>query len=540
MVRKSCYSLLLLILCWGTSPLLAVNIKAHLISDNPSAHHPLRGEIEITIEPGQVIDSDSFTIGKSPLKVELMNSQEYPSSSGAPNIITIYSFELPSQSPGQHLLAPIGVRVDGRHYTSQPEVYRVHPTKKDPRFLLETSLEGPSSLFPGQHTTVTYQIKTKAKIDITDEYFPLLKAKGFKKIGSLKRRRYRSADGYDIQELSQKVEAHKPGIYKYESSFIEGYIYEFDMYEEVYHFKPKLRADYPPLTVIIEKFPPKGKPNNFYGTIGDHYDLQFTMLNPQQITFGDPIKLELIAKGDAPLETISIDSLIKQPAFKEHFKLLSQPQSDITSPNTRRFVIELYPLSVDVDSIPSWEFSYFSPSSHKYITHRFPATPITILSDDQESSVNFSSSYSLEDTPKIAGNVTIHEEDLKKPWPLKKLIVWTILIGILLVLIQIYLKYRLTNTSTPKPSKSSKNYFDMARQSPDNWAFLLEQALMTKLYEQGYLKEHINNITNLPHEGKAGKVRLFLLQVQEKRFAQGHNPDLQKIIAEAQKLLEEL
>lgn len=93
--------------------------------ENLAATKPIQGSILITHDAKNLIDSNSFKIGDTPLKVQFV--QTVPMSSSQSTLeVSIYQFQLPGMKAGTHTLQPISVKVGSKTYAAPPLTIQVY------------------------------------------------------------------------------------------------------------------------------------------------------------------------------------------------------------------------------------------------------------------------------------------------------------------------------------------------------------------------------------------------------------------------------
>ena len=92
-----------------------VQVTAELSPYLPqSANTPIIGTLMITHNDTQKVDTDSFKMGKSSLKVQFV--KDVPLSAYGKLMISIYQFEIQGMKNGIYTLDPITVKVGGKEY----------------------------------------------------------------------------------------------------------------------------------------------------------------------------------------------------------------------------------------------------------------------------------------------------------------------------------------------------------------------------------------------------------------------------------------
>ena len=255
------------------------------------------------------------------------------------------------------------MKVNGKTYYSVPTTYEVREIASSSDFSLEAFVEGPTTCYPGQKTTLCYRICYKNEIEVTFQYMPLLEAHGLRRIGEHSVKSF-FEHGCRIQEIRQQVETVEPGDFTYDSSIIEGFTFKEGFFGRRQYNQTKMRAETSPLTIHVNAFPENQKPKSFMGASGE-FIFEVKMLTPQKNYVGDKIKLEITISGRGNLDNLRLPDIARQKGFSDfRFNDLS-PVGKIQG-LSKIFILELRPLSPNIEEIPSIEFSFFDPVMESY------------------------------------------------------------------------------------------------------------------------------------------------------------------------------
>ena len=138
------------------------------------------------------------------------------------------------------------------------------------------------------------------------------------------------------------------------------------------------------LTVL--PLPTEGRPKNFNGVVGD-FQLSLSA-DPRDLAVGDPIAAELTISGTGNFDTLTVPALTDGTDWKlyparrlnlDGVNSSNVPALDGSQLATQRvgFTQVLIPKK-KLDSIPPFEFSYFSPTKKQYFTLRTDPVPLTM------------------------------------------------------------------------------------------------------------------------------------------------------------------
>ncbi|WP_075883163.1 BatD family protein [Candidatus Protochlamydia sp. W-9] len=558
------------------STLSAVNIKveASIDSQNNQENHPLSGIISITHQIQDEIDSNSFQIEGKPLSVTFIKnvnvSGELPKT-----IVSFYHFTLSPQAKGLYVLPPISVKIRDKIQSSPPSSYEVKGLKSsllNPKnskfspasiqlkrsspsnaliFKLEASIKGPTLLYPGQRTNLFYRISYNQSVDLTESLLPFIHADAFKKIGDAHIRDFQNGE-ITVQEISQEVEANQIGSFKLGPSSISGYSYQTNFFGKKNYQQPLLKAEAPAVYLQVKPFPLENKPYSFNGALGV-VDVKIKMRTSSERQLEDKILIDMYISGVENLEDFQLPDFYCQPGFSGFFQFNDLPLTGEIKESSKYFQIELIPVSTFINTIPSFEISSFDPVTSRYILKRtdpipidlktMPMAPYPTISLEKENEIPNekilwnSSSWPLspleikdsQNLPRLGHNWT------QTPW-----ILLVIPLGISWLTLQSYWK-KLWDLKPKKIKKQSLILLEQAlktkKSSEKEILQLLEKATWWKVWEEGILPIKVTSLEDLSTQGKAGKMRQFIYQLQSLQYGPSIGMKIADIKVQAQKLL---
>jgi len=534
-----------------------IQVNANIDSEPVYTQRQISGLITVTHTKNQNIDSNTFKLGDTPLKVAFVK-EVHPSPSEELTL-SIYHFELPAKPKGLQLLAPISVVVDGQTYSSTPSTYEVKPIPESlqPKLMLqlENTIEGANPLYPGQHIRLIYRFYFRGNISLTKESLPMLDVSGFSRLGS-KEVKEGNAEGINIQEISQEYAGRTPGIYKFPISYITGYASQTDAEGNTILTPPELRAEAPPLTVIVNPFPAENQPASFNGAVGE-FQFNISLKTNAAIHLSDVIELAMGVRGTEGIDTVTLPDLSCQPGFSGFFQIGDMSSVGIVQGPSKYFKIELRPLSPSIKEIPSIEFSYFNPKEKRYAIIRSPPIALTILPQTNkpvallEEAKEAIPSAVWHDLPTAASQPPINELSGNAPIKPSDLfgidlnlitLLYLIPAGIFLLLFQSHFRHTLLQKGPVKQITSQELFtkaLHTAFATPDFFQNL-EAAFLLKLKEKSEIASSIDAYENLPQQGKCGLVREFLSKMDEKRFTGRQDQIENSILLEAKQLFDQL
>jgi len=126
-------------------------------------------------------------------------------------------------------------------------------------------------------------------------------------------------------------------------------------------------------TLIVQDLPRTGRPESFTGTVGPGYQLEVTV-DRSVVRVSDPIRLTLILRGDAAVETAALPPLTADGGLSpQDFRIPDEKTTGIYADGAKRFEVTVRALHTGVTAIPPLAFSWYDPERQEYrTTHSRP------------------------------------------------------------------------------------------------------------------------------------------------------------------------
>lgn len=524
-----------------------VQVDAKVNAYDLKADSPIQVTISITHPSSLQINADSFQLENESIKPSLIKSLVL---SKNPSIeLTLYQIELHGKPEGLYFLPEVNVKVGDKIYRSIASSYEITQGGRIPSnektyapekrsqpqaasLNLQYSVKAKDPLYPGEKAIFTYFIYYSGNVQLTQSYFPLLEAKGFKKVGEKQVKDY-TKDGVSVQEISQEVEALTPGDYQYSPSFVEGV-----------GNQKKLYSDTSSVVVTVAPFP-ANKPNLFKGAVGK-FTIKSTLLTPQEVFVDDKMTLDIEIMG-SDLNTVTAPNL-KLPEFTRNFRFSDLPTTGEVIDNKKHFKFDLYPNSLNVKEIPSIPFSYFDIEKSKYITLYTDPISISVHKENKEQEPK------KEELPQqeIVSNYAIGPIDIKGMMPLTLKDIgslpfgtWNVFYLIPLALLFLFSQYKfkewLEKKKQLKPVYKSHILFQewlQLKESSPLFYQKLQDAFLHLLVEAGEIPSLDIAIENLKETAVTKDVKALFQTLQERRFT-GKEVDVQ-LLEKIKKLFKEI
>ncbi len=123
-----------------------------------------------------------------------------------------------------------------------------------------------------------------------------------------------------------------------------------------------------PVELQVLPLPTEGRPPSFNGAVGRHFKLEAS-LSRGQIKAGEPVKLQVSISGDEHPDLLLDPALPSWPGVRSYssdVSVLPYEKPDFRA--TKNFKIPLVPQQAGQFQLSDLAWSYFDPSSHRYVT----------------------------------------------------------------------------------------------------------------------------------------------------------------------------
>lgn len=508
-----------------------IEITASVENNTAIEKAPITGLITITHPKQQTVDLHAFKMEKRALPVELIREENIGNL-----VVSIYRFRLDPQPKGLYLLPAITVSIGRKTVTSIPVSYEVKAPSKavigSPEktiFRLEALYEGPSPLHIGERGFLIYRIYFNKSLDLTLSKLPFVKQKDFRQIGDVEVEEKQEGN-ISFQEIKVAIEAIKAGSFTYGPAILEGVVYQTNIHGEKERIET-VRAEAPPLTVVVVPFPANQIPPSFNGAVGE-FSIKASIMGPSETYVGDQVQVLVTISGQGNLSDIRLPNLLCQPGFSGLFHQNDLPPAGKVKGDTKEFILLLRPQSTLIKEIPSIEFSYFNPEKKQYIRLKTTPLPLAIKALPETASTRQQAAHttpgqwreSLNHVPPT--NIKGIESTVSQSLHQKTLGIWVILIipfGIMLLWFQTWWQGYRDFLNKKRPAVSSELVFSKAlefKQDPDKMLQGISQAFLLYLQEKSAINDASIAPEEIPSHGLCKEVRDFLCHLESIRF--GH------------------
>ncbi len=514
--------------------------------DGVYENQPIEGYVSITHDKTAQVDTNSFKMGKAPLKVSLY--KEVALSDSSPVIISLYQFTIPGMAKGLQLLPAVSVKVGGKPYQSAEVSFEVLsgarqreigvPNSQSAFLKLEAFIANEQALYPGLKTQVGYRYLFNTNIELTEEYLPLLEMANFRNSGD-KDIQDRQIGDVSVHTIIQNVEALQPGTFYYGPSLIKGYAYKEERGKRIY-LEPQLVSEAPQLKVTVLDFPEDNKPASFNGAVGN-FNFNAHLLSSNQLRIGDQLEIELVVIGEGQLESVQPPQLCCQPNFSGFFKMSDLPPIGKIQQNRKSFLFQITPLFADIAAIPPIEFSFFNPATLNYKKKLSDPIPIQISpAPHQDVPAQSSNANTFRQPDKIQPNYVLVKADLHNQWFGSWWVLGTLPIALFaLFLQQAYIQKR----DESKMAKAASDvFFEQAIFEADRAkaARLLAKAYLQLFFEKSLISQPKTSIEALPNESPFLEVKSLFSFLNRDLYALSNQKEYDQVFNKAKELFQRL
>lgn len=359
-----------------------------------------------------------------------------------------YTFELIAEKPGEYVIPPIAIKVDGQILRTDPVRLKILSGPVADFVQAEIS-GGGSALYVGQRAsfTLTIWIRPTRGLGISEMLDFLRGARGgqygpFQKIGRTGITDRPDSGGVPQRFFSYELDAAAvlsssgPPLddivvaVNYPTRFGRNIFGD----EQATRFR-QIRLTPKILAPDVKPLPTRGRPADFNGAVG-----AFTIdvsANATNVRVGDPIELTIAIGGDGPLDTLPGPDLSHQKKLSEHFRFATEALAGRTIGSRRVFTQTIRPTSPVATVIPPIEYPYFDPRRGEYAVALSDPIPLHVTASptlDVETlpaaqTPGSEPSGGVEALDGLLGNESNTDRLLEKVAPVSMTQVWTIVLA---------------------------------------------------------------------------------------------------------------
>ena len=141
----------------------------------------------------------------------------------------------------------------------------------------------------------------------------------------------------------------------------------------------KVRPQCNDIEVTVLPLPTEGVPKGFSNLVGD-FEVSMTA-EPHEVSVNDPISVEMTITGTGNFDAVTVPAITDPDSWKVYPARRYNVQSgDNAADGTSRSIgfSQVIIPKKQVDSVPPFELSYFSPQKKQYVTLRTNAVPLSV------------------------------------------------------------------------------------------------------------------------------------------------------------------
>jgi hypothetical protein len=331
--------------------------------------------------------------------------QEFNGRRNVMNRSRTFNYALIATEPGEIVIPPVTVRVDGKDYETKQLrlVVRDVPESPAPSASTLDSDDDTSRLLLAEITCEQKRLFAGQRADFLLTIWIKPAAYGGRELGESDMLRFLSGSfgPFDVNDVkTDRVPLRDPdgGVERYyavslPAEFIVDQAGPVDFSEVSVGAKYPLRfrrSIFGDLTATQYKqlqikpkvsvpealpLPTENRPANFSGAVGQ-YRMSLIAV-PTNVRVGDPIDLTITITGD-PVESLRQPDLSKVPGLTDDFRIAESDLAGTVSGNDKRFKQTIRAKRPDVKDIPPLEFSYFDPIREQYEVARTEPVPLLV------------------------------------------------------------------------------------------------------------------------------------------------------------------
>ena len=326
-------------------------------------------------------------------------------------------FRIVGQKPGKFTVGPLQVSQNGESISTKQLEFEFREVEIDPEMMID--LDIPDVIYPGQQVPVTIRwgyVASQEKLnrldlrslrihstlfdqfsfeeeEVTrrDNYFFLQTSAGEVPVKYEQSTQEIDGQTYVVTTMKRTMVADKPGKTEFEPVSVSvPKILNWkrrDVFDDFSFFgnsRPRpgktkpVRAIGKPFSIEVKPFPP-GQPASFSGAIGTGYRLAVDVVGSTIVNVGDPIKIKISLQGKGNLKNASLPSLASAIGWDpKKFRLPTENLTGTVSGNTKEFTTTIRVNDTSVNQLPPFEFSWFDPEKHAYITTSSEPQSLTV------------------------------------------------------------------------------------------------------------------------------------------------------------------
>ena len=119
-------------------------------------------------------------------------------------------------------------------------------------------------------------------------------------------------------------------------------------------------------SIEVIDVPQAGRPADYRGAVGQY--VIGTQLQPTKVNAGDPVTLQIIVRGDGPMDLVQAPPISTMPELTDDFKVSDDTLPGFVQDDAKLFTTTIRPKNDDVTRFPPIPFTFFNPETEKFET----------------------------------------------------------------------------------------------------------------------------------------------------------------------------
>lgn len=319
---------------------------------------------------------------------------------GRVEIATEFVYEIYGKVAGTHQIPAFPFEVEGKKYRFEGATVRFVEPELDERISVTMSVDK-TSVYPDEPILITCVFSFGVSFERYGADMPFLKRAdelnltvdvparnsasfNVSSISIPSEARSVTRNGVRVIERIVRIRAFpdQPGTLHLEGAsvtadIVVGYKQTSDIFGRRQRELKRVYGRSEDITVEVKPLPSEGRPDDFYGLVGEYLISASTDL--RSVKIGDPIELEISVAGGPRLDRVARPDLERLPGF-ENFKVDDDLSPGREEEGRMVFTRSLRAKNADVTEIPPIPLSYFDSETGRYVTVRSKPIPIEVES----------------------------------------------------------------------------------------------------------------------------------------------------------------
>ncbi|MDR0619202.1 MAG: BatD family protein [Bacteroidales bacterium] len=412
-------------------------------------------EPQLTVNaPAQVYEGDNFQIsfsfnakGSSSLKVppfkgfdvsgpfqSQSSNSSYINGKVSHSFTVSYTYQLRALKAGTYNIGAASITANGNQYSSNPFTVQVvasanrpasqtqQQTRQTQQLQAATDVNisdkdlyvrvtaNKSNPYKGEEVILTYKLYSAVSLaNVSLDRMPSFKGFWSEELGEVNERKQETINGKTyIVSTFRKVAVfpQETGTLSLEPLELNAIaqvvtarrrtgsiwdIFDDPFFTPVQNVEKKIKSN--TLTIRVKDLPEDDMPENFGSTVGD-FDVTFDRDAAKQPVSGEAITFKFTVSGHGNIEMITPPDFVFPPDFEVYQPQISSEKNAVATgvSGSMTFEYTVIPRSAGRFVIPSFDYTFFNPSKHKYETVTVPEIPLDVAQGKENYTAGFAGS----------------------------------------------------------------------------------------------------------------------------------------------------